>query len=79
MGVNGQVITGLWSFCSSLMMETYELYQKVFSYIDWVLSTNNCIDIERCLYKFLNMNKVIQVKNLGITQIHGPTGEIHQL
>lgn len=79
MNIDGQVVTGLWSFCSSLMMETYQLYRKAFEYIDWVLSTNNCIDIERCLYKFIDMNKVIHTKVLGVTQIHGPTGEVHQL
>lgn len=79
MGIDGQVITGLWSFCSSLMPETYELYQKVFTYIDWILSTNNCIDIERCLYKFLDFNKVIHMRTLGVTQIHGPNGNYNQL
>ncbi len=79
MGIDGQVVTGLWSFCSSLMMETYELYQKSFAHIDWVLSTNNCIDIERCLYKFIDMKKVISMKKLGLTQIHGPNGDVHHL
>jgi hypothetical protein len=79
MGIDGQLITGLWSFCSSLMVETYELYQEAFKYIDWILSTNNCIDIERCLYKMIDMNKVIDSRILGFTQIHGPNGEIHRL
>jgi hypothetical protein len=78
-GIDGQLVTGLWSFCSSLMTETYELYQKAFSYIDWILSINNCIDIERCLYKFIDMNKVIHMQNLGVTQIHGPNGEWNNL
>jgi len=79
MHIDGQLVTGLWSFCSSLMFELYELYQKSFNYIDWILSINNCIDIERCLYKFIDMNKVIHMQNLGVTQIHGPTGKLHQL
>lgn len=79
MGIDGQLVTGLWSFCSTLMLETYELYQKAFQYIDWVLSTNNSIDIERCLYKMIDINKVIDMKILGFTQIHGPNGNIHQL
>ncbi len=78
-GVDGQLVTGLWSFCSSLMEETYELYQRAFSYIDWILSINNCIDIERCLYKFIDMKKVIHMQNLGCTQIHGPNGEVNNL
>lgn len=79
MGIDGQVTTGLWSFCSSLMVDTYHLYQKAFSYIDWILSINNSIDIERCLYKFLDMSKVIKIRQLGVNQIHGPTGKVYSL
>lgn len=79
MGIDGQLTTGLWSFCSSLMPDIYENYKNCFIYIDWILSTNNCIDIERCLYKFIDMEKVINTKILGVTQIHGPTGKSYKL
>jgi hypothetical protein len=79
MNINGQLTTGLWSFCNSLIVETLNLYYKSFEYIDWILSTNNCLDIERCLYKFIDRSKVINLKTLGVTQIHGPTGKYYQL
>jgi len=79
MGIDGQVTTGLWSFCSTLIYEIYETYQKSIQYMDWVLSIGNSIDIERCLYKFIDEKNIVNMKVLGITQIHGPTGEIHNL
>ncbi len=79
MGIDGQLTTGLWSFCSTLIYQTYETYQKSIQYMDWVLSTGNSIDIERCLYKFIDERNIVNMKVLGATQIHGPTGEIHNL
>lgn len=79
MGIDGQLTTGLWSFCSTLIYNIYETYQNSIRYMDWVLSTGNSIDIERCLYKFIDERNIVNTKVLGITQIHGPTGEIYNL
>lgn len=79
MGVDGQLTTGLWSFCPSLMQDIMELYIRCFAYIDWIIGLGNCIDIERCLYKFIDMDKVVNTRILGLTQLHGPTGEVYNL
>lgn len=79
MGIDGQLVTGLWSFCPSLMQEIFQIYTHCLAYIDWIIGIGNCIDIERCLYKFMDMKKIVNMRRLGVTQLHGPTGNVYQI
>jgi len=74
-GLNGMMITGLWSFDKILFNDTMEALENAFVYMERMIQYTAGTDIEHSLYKFINKNNIINVPNLGLTMIKGMSGE----
>lgn len=74
-GCDGSIVTGLWSFSSSLIVETVQCLEKCIECIRVYLDYTGGIDIEHSLYRFLDKDKLLKVNNLGLDLIKGMDGE----
>lgn len=78
-GLNGMMITGLWSFDRYLFMDTIIALQKSFEYMEKAIQYTAGIDIEHALYHFLDRNKILNIHVLGLDIIKGMDGEMYSL
>lgn len=62
----GQLITGLWSFDSSLLYETINMLEKALNYLQILLMYGDGNDIEHSIYHFIDKNDLIDCDVLGL-------------
>lgn len=74
-GAKGMMMTGLWSFDRMLFNEAIDALEKAFVYMEKMIQFTAGTDIEHSLYRFLNKDSIIDIPNLGLTQIKGMLGE----
>lgn len=74
-GCDGSIVTGLWSFSSSLIVETIQCLEKCIECIQVYLDYTGGIDIEHSLYRFINKDKLVKVNNLGLDLNKGMDAE----
>ena len=72
--ISQQFMSRLWSWPVSLMEEIITVYDNSLVYMGDRISAGGYADIEHCLYKFLDKEKVIQKAPLGIFGNIGPNG-----
>ena len=72
--ISHQFMSRLWSWPVSLMEEIITVYDNSLAYMGERISAGGYADIEHCLYKFLDKEKVIQKVPLGIFGNIGPNG-----
>lgn len=75
----GFLVTGLWSFDTSLTYETIDILEKSFQYLQILLKFGDGNDIEHSLYQFIDKNKLIECDELGLTVIKGMDNEIYDI
>jgi len=71
-----QYMSRLWSWPTQLTNEVILFYNHALHYMYERLSNDGYIDIEHCLYKFLDPAKIINKSPLGITGNIAPNGSI---
>jgi hypothetical protein len=69
------MMTGLWSFDRMLFNEAIDALEKAFVYMEKMIQFTAGTDVEHSLYRFLNKDNIIDIPNLGLTQIKGMLGE----
>jgi hypothetical protein len=74
-GAKGMMMTGLWSFDRMLFNEAIDALEKAFVYMEKMIQFTAGTDVEHSLYRFLNKDNIIDIPNLGLTQIKGMLGE----
>lgn len=74
--VERQYMSRLWSWPASLTPEVITAYEASLVYMYERLATGGYVDIEHCLYKFLDHNKVIEKEVLGIHGNIAPNGAV---
>ena len=62
----GHLITGLWSFDSSLLYKTIDTLEKAFNYLQILLMYGDGNDIEHSIYHFVDKNDLIDCNVLGL-------------
>ena len=72
--ISQQFMSRLWSWPVNLMEEVISVYDNSLVYMGDRLSAGGYADIEHCLYKFLDKDKIIQKSPLGIFGNIGPNG-----
>jgi len=72
--ISHQFMSRLWSWPVSLMEEVITVYDDSLAYMGERISAGGYADIEHCLYKFLDKEKVMQKTPLGIFGNIGPNG-----
>lgn len=72
--ISNQFMSRLWSWPVNLMEEIISVYDNSLVYMGDRISSGGYADIEHCLYKFLDKNKIIQKTPLGIFGNIGPNG-----
>ena len=72
--VEGQYMSRLWSWPASLTEEVIGFYDNALTYMYERLAAGGYVDIEHCLYKFLDPAKIINKSPLGITGALAPNG-----
>lgn len=73
-GVELQYMSRLWSWPTELNKEIIETYGNMLSYMFERLTNGGYADIEHCLYKFLDRNKVIEKEPIGVAGNISPNG-----
>lgn len=73
-GVEKQFMTRLWSWPAALNTEIISVYKQCLKYMYSRLANNGYADIEHCLYKFLDHDKVIEKSPLGVEGNISPNG-----
>lgn len=73
-GVEFQHMSRLWSWPSTLTDEIIEFYDNSLEYMYQRLSQGGYVDIEHCLYKFLDHNKIVEKDSLGVSGNIAPNG-----
>jgi len=66
--------TRLWSFTPKLIEPTIELYKTCWQYMEQNYLNKKYIDIEHCMYKFINKEKLVQVDTVGVQGNIAPNG-----
>jgi hypothetical protein len=64
----------LWSWPADLTEEVIEAYKNSLQYMYQRLNARGYVDIEHCLYKFLDKEKVIEKDIVGISGNIAPNG-----
>lgn len=72
--VERQYMSRLWSWPSVLTDEVIQSYDRSLNYMYERLSARGYVDIEHCLYKFLDRDKVIEKDIVGISGNIAPNG-----
>ena len=70
-----QYMTRLWSFDASLTTEIALMYVKMLNYMIEIVKAKGYVDIEHCLFRFLDQLKVVEVDSIGITGMLGPNSQ----
>ena len=78
-GVQGMMVTGLWSFDRMLFNEIIESLEKAFRYMEKMLQFTAGTDVEHSLYRFLNKKNIINIPNLGLTTLKGMEGDSYKI
>lgn len=74
-GCGGSIVTGLWSFDKFLFLETFNMLEKCFQYMERAIQLTAGIDIEHSFYHFIERDKILNVSNLGLSVIKGMKGQ----
>jgi hypothetical protein len=69
-----QYMSRCWSFDASLIEEISSNYSEMYNYMVGVLSRGGYIDIEHCLFRFLDPSKVVEEDVIGVQGLLGPNG-----
>lgn len=72
--IERQFMSRLWSWPGSLTKEVVTAYENSLQHMYQRLAAGGYADIEHCLYKFLDPDKVIEKDVLGITGNIAPNG-----
>jgi hypothetical protein len=72
--VDRQYMSRLWSWPADLTEEVIEAYKNSLQYMYQRLNARGYVDIEHCLYKFLDKEKVIEKDIVGISGNIAPNG-----
>lgn len=72
--VERQYMSRLWSWPSELTAEVIAAYDNSLQFMHERLASGGYVDIEHCLYKFLDQNKVLEKDVLGIRGNIAPNG-----
>ena len=72
--IERQYMSRLWSWPAALTAEVVEAYQNSLNHMYQRLASKGYADIEHCLYKFLDPNKVIEKDLLGVQGNIAPNG-----
>lgn len=75
-GIKDQYMSRLWSFPSSELDNISEVFENMLWYMSECLVTGGYVDIEHCLYKFLDHNKVVELEKIGVSGLLGPNGNL---
>jgi len=75
-GVEKQYMSRLWSFPYSEIDDISDTFENMLEFMAERLENGGYVDIEHCLYKFLNQRKILQVDKIGITGRLGPNGSV---
>lgn len=73
-GVELQYMSRLWSWPAALNKEIIEAYGNSLNYMFERLTNGGYADIEHCLYKFLDQEKIIEKEPIGVTGNISPNG-----
>jgi len=73
-GVDFQYMSRLWSWPAVLNDEIIQVYDSSLAYMYERLAQSGYVDIEHCLYKFLDPNKILETSQLGVTGNIAPNG-----
>jgi hypothetical protein len=74
-GLDGSVVTGLWSFDKNLINNTIVTLQKCMVYMERMIRYTGGVDIEHSLYKFLDKSLIVNIPELGLTLNKGLKSE----
>jgi hypothetical protein len=69
-----QHMSRLWSWPTALNDEIIDFYDKSLNFMYERLAAGGYIDIEHCLYRFLDHNKILEKDSLGILGNIAPNG-----
>ena len=72
--VEQQFMSRLWSWPASLTEEIVDVYTNSLNYMYERLNARGYVDIEHCLFKFLDHNKIIEKNPVGIQGNIAPNG-----
>ena len=72
--VEAQYMSRLWSWPADLTSEIIRFYDAALDYMYQRLTSGGYVDIEHCLYKFLDPKKIINKNPLGISGQLAPNG-----
>ena len=72
--VNRQYMSRLWSWPASLTQEITQVYDNSLQFMYERLAAGGYVDIEHCLYKFLDRSKVLEKEVLGVYGNIAPNG-----
>ena len=70
-----QYMARLWSWPTSRIDEVIQVYNDSFIFFAERLSVGGYVDIEHVLYKFLNVDNVHEIENLGVEGQIAPNGQ----
>lgn len=73
-GIDYQFMSRLWSWPASLNGEILDVYDQTLKYMYERLAQGKYADIEHCLYKFLDKDKILEKQIIGIQGNIGPNG-----
>lgn len=73
-GVEHQYMSRLWSWPVDLTDEIINVYTNSLAYMEERLMNQGYADIEHCLYKFLDQEKILEVDQIGVEGNIAPTG-----
>jgi hypothetical protein len=78
-GCKGNIVTGLWSFDRFLFLETFNILEKCFQYMERAIQMTAGIDIEHSFYHFIERDKILNVPVLGLDVIKGMGGDTYSI
>lgn len=73
-GIERQYMSRLWSWPNELTREIISVYANSLNYMYQRLSASGYVDIEHCLYRFLDRTKVLEKEVLGVYGNIAPNG-----
>jgi hypothetical protein len=75
-GVELQYMSRLWSWPTAINKEITTSYENSLNYMFERMTRGGYADIEHCLYKFLDRNKIIEKDPIGVTGNISPNGTL---
>lgn len=69
-----QYMTRLWSFDVAMVPDMIEKYTEMLQFCVGRINAGGYADIEHCLYKFMDTDKVVEVPTVGVTGNIAPNG-----